>query len=356
MIYIIFKVKSTQKFTPNLRVVKSSSAVDSNPRSDFPFKIKPDVSVYCADSDPNVKTDSSLAEVFIKFKWSHGDDPFCDPYDISCPHCEKLNIAKSFLHETKTANNTLGQITSYAAAQLSSQYRMHVYSVLIVKNMARILRWDRSGTIMTEAIHYNESPLLVEFFRRYSAASPGMRGKDESVSLPTPVEAVEARQALGLGDDVPLVKLQVPGAHSPLYFITSAPRATPYTPPGRATRGSPAYDILHKTKVFLKDSWRVDLPDIQAKGLTYKTLEDAKVRNIPHCLTSGNISTTDYHAMKTQIFTPIPCACRLHTHFIPHRHYRLVLNIVGRNLTAFESSYEMVSLVSFCDAVAEEEN
>lgn len=48
-------------------------------------------------------------------------------------------------------------------------------------------------------------------------------GKDELVSLLTPVEVVEARQALGLGDDIQLVKLQVPGAHSPLYFITSAP-------------------------------------------------------------------------------------------------------------------------------------
>ena len=223
MIYIIFKVESMQIFTPNLRVVKSSSIVDSNPCSDFSFKIKLDVSVYCANSDPNVKTDSSLAEVFIKFKWSHGDNPFCDPYDISCPHCEKSNIAESFLHETKSANDTLGQITSYAAAQPSSQYCTYVYSVSIVKNMARILQWDRLGTIVTEAIHYNESLLLAEFFCCYLVASPVMCGKDKLVSLPTPVEVIEARQALGLGDDVPLVKLQVPGAHGPLYFITSAP-------------------------------------------------------------------------------------------------------------------------------------
>ena len=171
---------------------------------------------------------------------------------------------------------------------------------------------------MMEAIHYNKSPLLTEFFHCYLLASPGMCGKDESVLFLTPVEVVEARQALGLGDDIQLVKLQVPGAHGPLYFITSASQATPYTPPGHATHGGPAYNILHKTKVFLKDLWRVDLLDIQAEGLTYKTLEDAKVHNIPHCLTSGDISTTDYHAMKTQIFTPIPCACHLHTHFIPH--------------------------------------
>ncbi|KIM82817.1 hypothetical protein PILCRDRAFT_70424, partial [Piloderma croceum F 1598] len=337
-------VKSTEKFTPNLRIVNSSSNVDCNSLSDFSFKIKPDVSVYCADSDPKVKTDSSLVEIFIEFKWSSGDDPFCDPYDVSCPHCGQG--AKSFLHETTQANDTLGQITAYTATQLGAQYHTHVYSVFIMKGTAQLLRWDRSGTIVTEAINYNESPLLAEFFRCYSVAPPAMRGKDQSVSDPTPIEAIEARKALGLDNKVPLVKLQIPGAHDSLhYYITSAPRTTSYTPPGHATRGGPAYNILQRTKVFLKDSWRVDLPDIQAKGLTYKTLMDAKVRNIPQCLTSGDISTAEYHATKTQSFTSQPCACRPRTHFVPHRHYHLALDVIGRSLTAFESSYEMVTTV-----------
>jgi len=31
--------------------------------------------------------------------------------------------------------------------------------------------------------------------------------------------------------------------------------------------------------------------------------------------------------------------------FIPHRHYRLVLDIIGRSLTTFKSSYEMVAAI-----------
>ena len=95
-----FKVKTMQGFTPNLRVVNSSSHVDCNPNSDFSFKIKPDVSIYCADSHPSVKTDSSLAELFIEFKWDASDDPFCDTYNHDCSCCN-VPDTKSFLHETK---------------------------------------------------------------------------------------------------------------------------------------------------------------------------------------------------------------------------------------------------------------
>jgi hypothetical protein len=243
-IFRFFKVKMTQTFTPDLRVVNSSSCVDRNPNSDFSFKIKPDVSVYCAGSDPGVKTDSSLAELFIEFKWNASDDPFCDMYDRDCSCCD-VPDTKSFLRETKSSADPLGQITSYAATHLGAQFCTHIYSVFIMKDTARILRWDRSGTIVTEAFKYNESPYLAEFFRRFSTASPEMRGKDQSASDPTSSEALAARRCLGLDKKVPLVKLQIPNANgSPHYFITSAPRATPYTPPGRATRGGPAYNIL----------------------------------------------------------------------------------------------------------------
>lgn len=119
MTILVFKVTSTQKFAPDLRIVNSSSDVDRNHRSAFPFKIKPDISVYPAESDPDVKTDSALAEIFIELKWNPIDDPFCDVRDIKCPHCTEDTV-KSFLHDTESAIDTLGQITAYAAAQLSS--------------------------------------------------------------------------------------------------------------------------------------------------------------------------------------------------------------------------------------------
>lgn len=320
--------------------------VDCNPRSDLPFKVKPDISVYDHKSDPNILTDSALAEIFIEFKWNSGDDPFGDVHDVSRIIGGKTVSVRSFLHETKVADDTLGQITSYAAAQLGSQFRTHAYSILIVKKSARLLRWDRTGTIVTESIQYNESPHLAEFFRRYSQASPAMRGLDQSVTEPTPAEAAAARKSLGLDDTAPLVKLEIPKAGcSSAYFITSTPRATPYTPPGRATRVFHAYDTGRKTQVLLKDTWRVDLPDIQAEGITYGTLLKASVRNIPRCLASGDITTDKYHATLTKNYITAPWACYAGAHFVPHHHYRLTLDVIGRNLIKFESSYEMVTAV-----------
>jgi hypothetical protein len=283
-------------------------------------------------------TDSSLAEIFIEFKWQTSDNPFC--------HVPQPSNTSPFLRPSKAARDTLGQITSYAVAQLGSQFRTHLYSVFVVKDIARILRWDRSGTIVTEAIEYNNSPCLVEFFRRYSKAPPEMCGKDQSVSAVTPTEADSARQALELDNETPLVKLAIPVANQPpRYFITHAPRATLYTPPGRATRGFRAYDILQGTKVFLKDSWRIALPNIHPEGSVYEVLESSGVEHIPRCLISGDISTDKYHSTKTNIYHARGWACPSATHFIPHRHYRLVLDVIGDPLTKFSSSYEMVAAI-----------
>jgi len=331
---------------PKLRIVDSSKVPDCNPLLDFPFKIKPDVSVYSINSDSSVVTDSSKVEMFLEFKWKKNENPFCEVYDVEHPNGQAGETVKSFLRNTKAAKDTLGQITAYAAAQFGAQFRTHVYSILIVKDTARILRWDRSGTLVTEAIKYNKSHHLAEFFRRYSDASPEMRGKDISVMDPTPPEAVSARQALNLDNTVPLVKLMVPDKHaSPLYYIAASPRVAPYTPPGRATRGFPAYNVSRSAPVFMKDSWRVDVPDIWAEGLVYNSLKKASVRHVPDCLSSGDILTDQYHLTKTCQYVAEPWACYSITRLIRHRHYRLTLDVIGRSLMTFKSSREMVSVV-----------
>lgn len=280
------------------------------------------------------KTNSALAEIFIEFKWKSSDDPFC------CTGGDG-----SFPSTTKTARDTLGQITSYAAVQFGAQFRTHLYSIFICQDTARILRWDRSGTIVTEAIKYNESPFLADFFRRYTKAPPAMRGIDTSVFEPTTSDLSDVRKVLAWDRDIPLFKLSIPVACGlPRFFIVRSPIATPYTPPGRATRGFVAYDLLGKAFVYLKDSWRIDLPDITAEGLVYATLEKASVSNIARCIVAGDISD---HVTKTQEYASKPWV-KDHdnkAHFIPHRHYRLVLNVIGRSLMEYKSSYEMTTAV-----------
>jgi hypothetical protein len=242
-----------------------------------------------------------------------------------------------------------GQITEYVAAHLGSQFCTHIYSVLVGKQTATILRWDKAGTIATEPIYYNNSSHLVEFFRRYSVAPPAMRGMDQSVSELTLTEAAAAKRALGLDksdNTVRLFKLKIPRAGSALsFFITQAPKAMAYTPPGRATRVFTAYDITEEKVVLLKDSWRINLPDILAEGLTYEKLMDVEVCNIPRCVASGDIKTDKYRATAMDKYVNAGWAHNPGIHFVLHHHYRLVLDAIGRPLTNFLSSYEMVATV-----------
>lgn len=344
---IVFKVKATKKFAPHLNFVNSSSYVDCNPRSKFSFGVKPDVTAY--ENTTDTKTNSATAEIFIEFKWNSTDDPFCDVMSSECSNCHQPH--QTFLNSSNAAMDTLGQITSYAAAQLGAQFRTHAYSVLIVKDTARILRWDRSGTIVTEPIKYNNSPYLVEFFRRYSAAHSRMRGRDETVLIPTSRELRPVRRALDLDSAVPLVKVSVPGPdNSLLWFIIPTPETTPYTPPGRATRGFKAYDINKQQVVFLKDTWRIDVPGHAVEGSIYTMLNAAGVRNVPQCLASGDISTSEFHETKTSNYIHMPwackgCCCHPNGPWIRHRHSRLILNVFGRALTNYTSSREMVSAI-----------
>ncbi len=346
----MLKIEVTERFAPHLKFVNSSTYVDSNQRNKFVFQIKPDVTCYARPSDEE-KTDSATAEIFTEFKWNAGDDAFCGFESSKCTNLNCLQEDHSFLNHSNAAIDTLGQITSYAAAQLGAQFRTHAYSVLIVKDQARILRWDRSGTIVTEAIKYNEVPHLAEFFRRYSVASAVMRGKDETASVPSRYEKRVARKACGWDAATPMVKLSVPGPDKSLhYFVVSAPETTPYTPPGRATRGFGAYDISRDKVVFLKDSWRIDLDGITPEGEVYAKLNAVSARNIPQCLASGDISSSEYHATRTPIYARSSwaakgCSCHPSGPWIPHQHCRLVLDVYGHSLVDYESSHQMVSAV-----------
>ncbi|KAG6376717.1 hypothetical protein JVT61DRAFT_1735 [Boletus reticuloceps] len=292
-------VNSAEKLAPELAFVDSSGHSDSSRRTNFSLHVKPDVCVY------------SRGAVLVE-----GDDPFC----FLRRNKEGLQH-KKFLRESKAALDTLAQTTAYASAQLGSQFRAHCYSVLIVKKVARVVRWDRSGAIVTTPIAHNTEGELAEFMCRFSKAAPAMRGVDETVTIPPVSDASEAPKCLNLPDDVPMFQTEVCSLFSDenLRVIAPAPIAPHYSPPGRATRGFVAYYPARKKKVFLKDTWRVDVVGIEQEGDIYKLLPEKQVRNVPQCI-----------------------AARLKS----HRHYRLVLDDVGVKLMEFRSSRELVQAVS----------
>ena len=344
------KVECAASLAPGLEFVNSSSHPDSSRRTDFSFDVKPDVCVYSkgATAVRSGPTDVSSVEITIEFKWKARDDPFSSLQTKNRgPH------HGTFVHSSKTALDTLGQITAYVAAQFGSQFRTHCYSVLIVKNIARIVRWDRSGAIVTAPIAYSKEGGLEEFLRRFSKASPAMRGLDETVTVPPIKDSAVARECLDLPASVPMFQIEVgsPSSSGRFRVIAPAPIAPPYSPPGRSTRGLAAYDPVGKRKVFLKDTWRADAVGIEPEGETYRLLHDNQVRNIPRCIAAGDVSSDLHHATRTQRYMTKDWAAQLFAGTesarpAAHRHYRLVLDTVGTKLVEFSSTRELVTAVS----------
>lgn len=321
-----------KSFAPQLSFIDSHSNSDMVNCSSFTFSIKPDVCVYADTTSRG--TDISTAEVIIEFKWGYCHDAFRD-------------IGDSIVSSTDNSMDTLGQITSYAAAQLGAQYRTHVFSALIVRDCARIIRWDREGAIVTSVIKYNTEPYLADFFHRFARASPALRGIDTSISPTSLQEAALARSWLSLPDTKRMFKLSIPVVDSSdmLTLIIPQPVAYGIPPVGRGTRTCPAFDLLNKKVVMFKDSWRVSLPDVLPEGETYRLLMSRKVRNIASCLAYHDVP----HSIPQQFTQTVKLSsaawARSNTATTPHILHRLALNIVGNKLTKFQSSHQLVQSI-----------
>ena len=275
-----------RQFAPQLAFVNTHARGDK--ANGYTFETKPDISIYHKSLGNRVPTacDSSLIEMHIEFKRYDWDDPFtCPPF----PACHETAFISSKPNET----NTLGQIGAYAAAQLASQFRTHCFSVYIILNTARIIRWERDGAIVMEPIHYNTDSALIKFFSRFSQAPPELRGIDTTVYPAPSPEAECACDKLNLPKDTPMFQTTVPGHKdgSPFPIIFTHPDTNSTTPFCRATCTCPAYDPIGDCVVFFKDSWRVDADDIIPEGEIYTELAANDVPHVLHCLTSGDVKS-----------------------------------------------------------------
>ena len=86
----------------------------------------------------------------------------------------------------------------------------------------------------------------------------------------------------------------------------------------------------------------MDLPEYKPKGDRYEKLAEKNVPNIPQCLVWGHILDDKYHATRIQAFVSTSWVISDGDTFLPHRHYRLVLDVIGSKLTSFCSSYKAV--------------
>jgi len=261
------KINSISSFAPQLHFVDSHSQGDK--RTGFTFEIKPDISVYHNTLGGAIPAgcDSSLLDMHIEFKMYNFENPF------TCPPSNNQDQV-AFIGRTDNQQDTLGQIGTYAAAQLISQFRTHCFSLFILHDTARIIRWDREGAVVTEPIPYNTNSGLVEFFSRYSQAPPELRGIDTTISIAPSDEATRARKALGLSGNPPMFKTTIPGNRDgpSLTVIFPRPEGRPSSPACRGTCTCRTYDLLGDHVVYLKESWRVDATNIVSEGEIYADL------------------------------------------------------------------------------------
>ncbi|KAI9430737.1 hypothetical protein H4582DRAFT_2063435 [Lactarius indigo] len=62
------------------------------------------------------------------------------------------------------------------------------------------------------------------------------------------------------------------------------------------TRTSIAFDIERNSVIFFKDSWRVTCDGMEREGNIYKTLNNVKIPNVPHCAASSDVGVDTYHS------------------------------------------------------------
>ncbi|KAI0366930.1 hypothetical protein BV20DRAFT_618224 [Pilatotrama ljubarskyi] len=172
---------------------------------------KPDILCYAnqhlgeAESgagDPTDETDMGFAATFIKVKATAADDYFSDPgtprgvpRDSWCFVLRKHQEADTTGRDRRLRD--FGQSIAYAVAICQRQHRLFCFSVIIAGHMARLIRWDRAGAIVTESFDVLAEPaLLCELFWRFAHVSDSGRGYDFTVGLASRVQERRFRKAV----------------------------------------------------------------------------------------------------------------------------------------------------------------
>jgi serine/threonine protein kinase len=255
------------------------------------------------------------------------------------------------MRSSQESRDTCGQITAYATSHMSAQYRTHVFFVLICGDYARLIRWDRSGAIVTQPIFYDEVPDLVDFFIRFNLSPADVRGHDTTVRVAKcedtkdAVKVIKEFEELAKSRSLLVASVPNPTTGESLEYVIAPPSASPWAPVGRWTRTSIGYDIQRKRSVFMKDSWRLVIEGVPKEGDVYSKFKANAVPNVPHCSNSGDIGEDTYHLTRTDQFVNQNWNPKYAYDFTPHRHYRLILDDIGQPLNSFKCSRDMVRAV-----------
>ncbi|TFY71108.1 hypothetical protein EVG20_g1882 [Dentipellis fragilis] len=199
------------------------------------------------------------------------------------------------------------------------------------------------GVIVGERFNFVNNPdMLKEFLLRFNRLNAEARGWDTSVTLASAEEAAIDREMFPPGTLVHKVHAKDDADQTDHYFLVSKPADYGLVACGRATKCYIALDMETKERVWLKDLWRIDLPDMLREYKIYEKLRLHGVSNIPQYHCGGDIAQQRTASVD---FEYKAWLCGRHA-LTPHRHYRLVLQvIVGRRLREYRYTKELCGAI-----------
>ena len=345
------------------RICQKLTFVNTTDDVDGDFKRKPDMVAYKSSLHNDDGTDFELMELCIERK-PETKDPFKDLASSATS-----GDTNTVLHRSQEATKNRGQICSYAGLQLSAQNRFFLFTVVLLGDYVRFIRWDRAGAIVTERVNWRRDPShLIMFLWRFNRLSDVERGRDTSLTKPMARDIKRAKKAFDerarflarlIGEDEETAQclyssdatfhqfcITDDDTHRKHYFIASKPHWQSGSPFGRATDGYIAYDITRQKLVYLKNSWRYLEDGIVKEGATYRHLEKSGVTGIPTLICSQDILGQD---TRTHEYNSKEWFCKTTNPPRRHRLHRLVLGDIGRPLSQFRSSKELASAT--CDGM-----
>lgn len=267
-----------------------------------------------------------------------------------------------------------GQISEYAAEMRLSQHRQFSYAVVTKRRHARLLRWDQAGALVSADFDYQADPSkLIRFFYLVGQMSDTQLGLDPTVvpadSDETALWAEFAKHekdkyirtsiATATADGRPLEKVTVNGENleaaaerwkdkgntasipntTPRQLLVGRPCVGHHTPTGRGTKGYVAFDLQDRKFVFLKDCWRLVHKKAEPEMSIYAHLHKSQVPNIPDVLYGGDVYSPSGARQDTHTET------KFEGSFCGYVHTRLVMKEIGRPLSEYQNSHELVVAV-----------
>ncbi|KAI0318553.1 hypothetical protein OF83DRAFT_1115418 [Amylostereum chailletii] len=339
-------LEGVRKLFPNLHFHDPTTAASATEEDAITL---PPISVLFSD-EPSEKSSDTIPE---RATWDMffeltplDEDPFQDP----SPEDDTPRSQLSFQRETSKALVHRRRLAYLFLDMFMCRARTFVFSVIILKDQARLIRADRSGAVVTELFPWTgeESPLVV-FLRRFSAMSRAERGFDPTVTLPSPEEIRIARDAFKREDvdadypDFRMQKFHVRDEVTDLerVYIAGVPRSCAPNVAGRGTNGYMAVDLDGGSLVWIKDSWRLNKSYVRKEADVYRKLMEAEIPRISPMVCGGDV---DDQQTQSHNFVKAPWACDSHG-LSHHTHHRVVLSTVGRPLKKFTSTHELTTAI-----------